>query len=684
MRGSIQRTLFLWSVGLWWLAGAGVLSAQPVIQLASTEREPYIGPNLPQQGYVYEVVQEAFRRVGYQVEVIFHPWARAVADAKRGAVDGILPAYYNAVWEEQFAFSDPFPGDQVGLLKRKALEVRYEADPREFPQAAFRALKPYRFGMVRGFFTNSILDADDSFSKEFVTNNLQNFDKILHDRIDFIVIDKYTAANIMVNQRPHMIGELEFMEPPLAIKRFHLAFSKASKGHAQRLQDFNRGLQSVREDGTLKTILSKHGLYRDTQPHHQKTKLRIGTVSNPDMLIMQRLSEEFEKQHPHLELEWRILGENTLRQRLLGDLAISDGQFDIMTIMSYEVPIWAQRKWIAPLESIQKTLDVQDVVPSVRAITSYKDRLYAMPFYAESSMTYYRKDLFEKAGLVMPEQPTYDDIKRFAAAVHDPEHQTYGICLRGKAGWGENMAFLSTMVNTFGGRWFDENWHPVLQSLQWKTVLGLYQELLTQYGPPQPHLKGFTENLELFSQGHCGVWIDATVAAGLLFNPEQSQVHDKVGFVRAPIAVTPKGSHWLTTWAFAVPTFSKRYSEALEFITWATSKEYIQLVAQTEGWVAVPPGTRLSTYLDPHYQKAAPFANFVLDLIRTANPQDATLRPVPYTGIQFVGIPEFPAIGTQVGQEIARILTGTSSVTHALQTSQRLVTRQMQSSGYIK
>jgi sorbitol/mannitol transport system substrate-binding protein len=500
--------------------------------------------------------------------------------------------------------------------------------------------------------------------------------------VDLAVIDKYTAADIMVNKLPHLIGQLEFVNPPLAEKSFHVAFSKQSPGYQQRLDDFNCGLQEVIADKTLERILYKHGLLETQGAEPDKKIIRIGTVDNPEMVIMQRLSAEFEKQHPDIELEWKVLDENILRLRLLSDLAISDGQFDIMTIGIYETPIWAEQGWLIPLQNLPEAYDLEDVLKPVRNGLSYNGVLYALPFYAESSMIFYRKDLFAKAGLTMPEHPTYTDIKRFAAALHDPVHNVYGICLRGKPGWGENMGYISTLVNTYGGRWFDEQWNPTIKSPEWQKALTMYADL-AHYSPPDTNLNGFTENLTLFANGHCGIWVDATVAAGVLFNPKQSTVADSLGFAPVPVGVMPKGSPWLWTWALAVPASSKVPEDALKFITWATSKPYIERVAQQEGWVAVPPGTRKSTYLNPQYQAAAPFADFVLSAIQQADLMHPTLKPVPYIGIQYVGIPEFPAIGTQVGQKIARILTGERTVEHVLTECQRLVTDQMRASGYI-
>ncbi|PZA06116.1 MULTISPECIES: sugar ABC transporter substrate-binding protein [unclassified Meiothermus] len=415
-----------------------------------------------------------------------------------------------------------------------------------------------------------------------------------------------------------------------------------------------------------------------------QTTITIATVNNPDMVTMQKLSGEFEKKYPDIKLNWVVLPENELRQKVTTDIATNAGSYDVLTIGTYETPIWGKNGWLVELSGLPASYDLEDVLKPVRAGLSYQGKLYALPFYAESSMLYYRKDLFAAKKLTVPAQPTWTQAISWAKQLHNPSGGVYGICLRGLPGWGENMAFITTLVNTYGGRWFDENWKPQINSPEWKRAIGQYVELVTKYGPPGVTGNGFTENLTLMSEGKCAMWIDATVAAGYLANPKTSKVADKIGFAKAPVAVTPNGSHWLWSWALAIPKSSKKVDAAKTFITWATSKEYIELVGNTQGWVSAPPGTRYSTYNNPNYQKAAPFAKVVLDSINTADPTKPTLKPVPYTGIQFVGIPEFQAIGTQVGQFIAGIVAGKASLDDGLNQAQAAVEKLMKEAGYLK
>jgi sorbitol/mannitol transport system substrate-binding protein len=415
-----------------------------------------------------------------------------------------------------------------------------------------------------------------------------------------------------------------------------------------------------------------------------ETKLTIATVNNGDMIRMQGLTDDFTAKNPDISVEWVTLEENALRQKVTTDIATKGGQFDVLTIGTYEVPIWAKKGWLVPLDNLGADYDVDDLLPAIRSGLSADGKLYAAPFYGESSMVMYRKDLFDKAGIKMPDAPTWDFVADAARKVTDPSAGVYGICLRGKAGWGENMAFLTATANSFGARWFDENWKPQFDQPEWKNALDFYVKLMKDAGPPGASSNGFNENLALFNSGKCGMWIDATVAASFVTNPKESKVADQVGFALAPDNGLGKRGNWLWAWSLAVPAGSKKTEEAQKFISWATSKAYLDLVASKEGWANVPPGTRTSLYNNAEYQKAAPFAKMTLDSINSADPTHPTVKPVPYVGVQFVAIPEFQGLGTTVGQYFSAALSGESTVDEALAQAQETATREMTKAGYIK
>ena len=682
---SIKPGPWLFFFCLWGALGAIPHNAlaNRSIHLATTEREPYIGKHLPAKGYVHELITLVFKNAGYTVIIDFYPLERARKMALAGKLDGLFPYPYQESATDRLAFSEPFPGDQIGLLKNKSLSVALSPKAEIFERDTLYRLREYTFGQVRGASVSPAFDEATFLKKDQVTTDLQNIHKLIKGRIDFAIIDKYTAADLITHHLPHLIGQLEFLGQTFVSKPFHIAFSRQADGYAKKLSDFNHSLKEATDDGTVVELTSRHGFFPPKIDVPGKVTLTIATVDNADMTIMRRLSAGYEFAHPDITLDWKVLDENTLRRRLISDLAINAGQFDIMTIGAFEAPIWAAMKRLIPIDDLPLEYAPDDLLAPVVKMLSHAGRLYALPFYGESSMTFYRQDLFDSAGLTMPDAPTYADIEHFAARLHDPENEIYGLCLRGKPGWGANMCYFNTLVNTSGGRWFDENWNPTIDTPEWKAALTRYKRLVDRYGPPDTVDNNFNENLALFSNGHCAMWIDATVAAGLLFNPNYSSVHDRLGFASAPIATTEKGARWLYAWSLAVPTSSRYPGKAMAFIRWATSKEYIRRVAEQEGWLAIPPGTRLSTYQNDNYRSAAPFADFVLEAIENADITDNTIKPSPYNGIQFVGIPEYPALGNQVGNRIARVLSGQLSIDQALGQAQQIVARQMEKSNRV-
>jgi sorbitol/mannitol transport system substrate-binding protein len=410
--------------------------------------------------------------------------------------------------------------------------------------------------------------------------------------------------------------------------------------------------------------------------------ITIATVNNGDMVRMQGLTADFNEKHPDITVEWVTLEENVLRQNLTTDISTGGGAYDVMTIGTYEVPIWANNKWLVSLnEGMADDFAADDLLPAIAGGLTVDGELYASPFYGESSMVMYRTDLMEKAGLEMPDAPTWTFIREAAAAMTDRDNDINGICVRGKAGWGENGAFLTAMSNSFGARWFDEEWNAQFDSPEWAATLNFYLDMMNESGPTGAANNGFNENLTLFQQGKCGMWIDATVAASFVTGAD-STVADKVGFALAPDNGLGKRGNWLWAWSLAIPASSEKQEAAKAFISWATGPAYAGLVAGNEGWANVPPGTRKSLYENADYLAAAPFAQMTLDSILSADPTNPSVQPVPYTGVQFVAIPEFAGIANQVGQQFSDALAGNQTAEEALAAAQELTTEEMEAAGY--
>jgi sorbitol/mannitol transport system substrate-binding protein len=406
--------------------------------------------------------------------------------------------------------------------------------------------------------------------------------------------------------------------------------------------------------------------------------VRVLMVNNPQMVDLQKLAGTFTKQ-TGIKVDFKVLPENDVRDTIAQDVANQAGQYDVITISNFEVPFYAKNGWLTSVSDYaakDAAFDLNDVLKPMRqSLTAADGKLYGIPFYGESSMLMYRKDIFAKKGLTMPEHPTWNQVATLAAKLDGAEQGMKGICLRGLPGWGEVMAPLTTVVNTFGGTWFTKDWQAQLNSPEFNQATNFYVDLVRKHGEVGAPQSGFTECLNNMSQGKVAMWYDATSAAGALENPAQSKVAGKIGYAYAPVNKT-KSSGWLYTWAWGIEKASKNPDNAWKFVSWASSKEYQKLVGSKLGWAKAPDGTRQSLYDNPEYQKAAAsFYKVIQGSIAGANPTDPGVQPRPTVGIQFVDIPEFTKLGTDVSQLISSAIGGKTSVNSALNQGQGMAAK---------
>lgn len=405
--------------------------------------------------------------------------------------------------------------------------------------------------------------------------------------------------------------------------------------------------------------------------------ITIAIVSNPQMQDAIQLSNRFEQENPGIRLKFVSLSENEARAKITASVATGGGEFDAVMISNYETPQWAANGWLVDLDPLMARTpgyDEDDFIPAVRQALSGPDgHMYAVPFYGESSFLMYRKDLFAHAGIQLSAQPTWQEVAAAAQKLHDPSKGMSGICLRGKPGWGEVMAPFDTMVNTFGARWYDPQWNAQLTSPKFREAANFYVDLQRNYGVPGAATAGFSECGTEFSQGNAAMWYDATVAAGIVENPAESRVAGNVGYAPAPVVEKPD-SGWLYTWSLAIPKTAEEEGTsdaAWRFLSWMTSKEYGPMVGQELGWEHVPPGARQSTYQIPQYVEASKaYARQTLDAIAAADQRNPSVEPVPYTGVQFLAIPEFQDMGTRVSQQLSAAIAGQQTADEALDQAQ--------------
>ncbi|WP_233542871.1 ABC transporter substrate-binding protein [Kocuria tytonis] len=404
-----------------------------------------------------------------------------------------------------------------------------------------------------------------------------------------------------------------------------------------------------------------------------KDQIVVAIVSNPQMQDAMKMQDDFTRAHPDVDVKFVSLPENEARAKITASVATGGGEFDVVMISNYETPIWAENGWIEDLQPyIERTdgYDDQDFIGSIRASLSKDGDMYSVPFYGESSFLVYNKELFEKAGVRMPEHPTWPQVAEMAEKLDDPDHGVSGICLRGLAGWGEVMAPLSTVMNTYGGGWFDGRWNPTLTAPETRAAVTEYVDLVRDHGQPGAATSGYGDCITRYSQGNSAMWYDATAMVSAIEDPASSPVAGKSGYAPAPVMNTDAAG-WLYSWSLAIPTTSEHKDAAWDFVSWMTDKEYIRNVGERFGWERVPPGSRYSTYQIPEYRRISKaYAQPTLHAMDGASQKTSMTHPVPYEGLQFVSIPEFQDLGTRVGQQVSSAIAGTKSVDEALEQSQ--------------
>jgi len=409
-----------------------------------------------------------------------------------------------------------------------------------------------------------------------------------------------------------------------------------------------------------------------------KHTITVLMVNNPQMLELQRLTADHFTKQTGIKVRFVVKVEQDMRDTASTEFANQSGVYDVATLSNFEIPYYAKAGWVSDMESIAKdpSFDQSDIFPSMTKALSYDGKVYGEPFYGESSFLMYRKDIFKKLGITVPERPTWSQVAQWAAKVDQSQSGMKGICLRGLAGWGDNLAPLTTVVNTMGGTWFDDHWNAQVNTGGFKKAANFYVNLVRQHGEPGAATFSFPQCLNAMQQGKVAMWYDSTAGAGSLEAPD-SPVKGKIGYVAAPHDLTPQ-SGWLYTWAWTIEKASKHQADAMRFVEWASSKAYEKLVekdtkSSTGGPTNVPAGKRLSTYSDPGYLKVAKaFAKPTLDAIKNAPTSNPGVQKRPYTGIQFVGIPQFTDFGTECAKLFSSAIAGSESTDAALNSCQKL------------
>ena len=647
--------------------------ASPVT-LATSDLSPFSSQYDLSKGYVNEIISQVFDELNLPVEFEYFPHARAVMLAEKGSVNGVFPVHENERTTSEFYLSAAIPAGTSGYLIRSDFKGEFALTKDAASLLKRNELKGV--GYLRGTRLPSVIADDKYFSFYPGISASSLLDLLDKKRIDVVFIDKYSVKEALVNERPNLIGKLVFIPKLEESNTFHLAFSKQFPESTHMLKRFDLALKKLMQNGFLTKTLEKYGVY--DKAIESENALIIGAPDINAIVHAKEFLEKYDSALSQLNIQWRIMDETVLRRRLLGDFSVNENSFDLVLIGNYGIPIWAKRDTLVPFNQHPADYDIDDIIPAAIQANRVDEQLYGLPFVAETTLTFFRKDLIENANLTMPTALTYRDLISLAESIHSPEKEVYGIGLRTRVGWGQNMALVSTMANTYGATWLDEKMHPQLNKKEWFDAVTTYVHLVRRFGPDNKDDLGWQENQRLFADGNLGFFVDASSLGGALFDERFSRVAPHIGVTYAPIGVQRKGAQWFWSWNFAVPKLSRYTEEAQQLAHWLTSKHFISEVKKARGEYAAPSGTRHSTYT-PAYQEALPYAIFEYQALKALT-SDTTEQSM--VGKQFVPIPEFTAIGYAVGAQINDVIAGKKTVKSALENAQNQTQIILERAGY--
>lgn len=406
-------------------------------------------------------------------------------------------------------------------------------------------------------------------------------------------------------------------------------------------------------------------------------KVVVASVNNGPMMTMQEMAPEFTKK-TGIEVEFVMLTENDIRSKIQQDVAVGGGQFDVVTLGTSDAGTYLDSGWTDALEPLfdgmsseeKDAYDFDDLIPAVLpAYSSQEKGLGAVPMYGESTMIMYRKDLFEEAGLTMPDEPTWEEIYDFATELTDPSADQVGMAMRGKAGYGENMYIFNTIMYGYGAQIATDDWQPAYETPEMAEAWEFYRTLQQDAGAAGASSNGYTETLNLMSSGKAAIYYDATVSADT-FEADGSEIQGKLGYAMSPAGPGKGNTQTVGGWGLAVTSSSKNKDAAFQFITWVTSKEYVQLVAEEKGWLNVLTGARSSTYQEDGYRELAPYADIVLNSLENVDFEHPAVGDTPYVGNSLPSIPEWSGLGEQIGQILAGYIAGSDATDATLASAQ--------------
>ncbi len=381
------------------------------------------------------------------------------------------------------------------------------------------------------------------------------------------------------------------------------------------------------------------------------TTLVINVPAHPHYNAMMKVLPEFTKE-TGIEVEVDQLQYLKMRERQTLELTKDDGDYDMI---AYVVFSKADYVFADQLENLARfymdpkladpAYDAEDLIDGYVQnigvaggtkgyLPGKTGSLFGIPYGSETSVLAYRKDIFDKHGLKVPE--TYDELLEIACKIPELEPGMGGMASRAASGHQASHAYLLHLA-PLGGRVFDEKWEPIINNEAGvaaanalKTIVDCGPEGGTTFGP--------AEAAAAFQQGKAAMFMDSIAFAAGFEDPNKSTVAGKVGYAMHPKGVR-RGSQ-TGGFGIAIPKNSQNKEAAFLLMQWLTSKKGDKLVAMAGG-----NPSRFSTYQDAELNEKYPYSATFGEALKYADPD---WRPI---------IPTWGKINADIGTTMSKVLT---------------------------
>lgn len=297
----------------------------------------------------------------------------------------------------------------------------------------------------------------------------------------------------------------------------------------------------------------------------QAKEIRVLLANHPYGEILKAAIPEFE-QSTGIKVNVESLQESQLTTKLTTEFATGSSSVDVfMTRPLQEGKMFHKNGWYAPVTGY----DFSDLPKNAMNVATFGSKVYLVPLVTEWEVLYYRKDLFQKAGVKVP--TTFVELEAAAKKLNDPANGVAGFASRGKGA--AAVTQMSSYVYNYGGLYLDKG-RAVFDSKPALDAVKFYGKMLGTYGPQGVTSMSWENIMPLFQAGKVAMWTDASVFYGQIVDPAKSQIPaESVGIATFPAGPKQNTPYIVVSWGMAVAKKTKNMDAAMQFLTWATSKD---------------------------------------------------------------------------------------------------------------